>query len=1233
MPLPEMEPDRFQKLCQALLVLEYPGLRCFPVGQADGGRDATRVDPRTNGIGIFQVKSARDQGKIRDRSDWLIAAVQEELPKIDRLIARGATSYHLVTNIPGTGALDRGSIDRVNEYLASAIRIPAQCWWGDDLERRLEAHPQLKWQYPELLSGSDVIAQLLETDLSEHRVRREQALRVFMEHQSTTDSTLRFKQTDLHASLFDLFVDVFATIRTRGVNSLSESHEALLNRADIYWPPEYPPQMMLVRNSRQGHEQPVAAPHLPTATLLLNVIPVEHFRSVLEGAPGQGKSTLGQYICQVHRLRLLQRADELAALPLEHRAAPLRLPFRLDLRDFATWVRGDNPFSAESDAGLAQVRSLESLLAASVSQHSGGMAFTVDDLHAVISGRDLVLVLDGLDEVADIDVRRRVVEEVEATIGRLQSSTGSLQVLITSRPAAFANSPGFPEDRFFYLTLTSLPGSLIEKYSTQWVQARGLDDRHGAEVVHTLRTKLSEPHIRDLARNPMQLAILLGLISTRGTSLPDKRTAMYDAYMDVFFSREAEKDELVRQHRDLLLELHGYVAWYLHSRAERGETRGNIGQDVLIGLLRGYLAAEGRDPELAESLFRGAVERVVALVSRVEGTYEFEVQPLREYFCARHLYFTAPLSRVGLPERGAKPDRFDAIARNPYWLNVARFYAGCYSKGELGGLADALEALWQDPDFALTSHPRILTGFLLSDYVFAQSPLAMGRVLRDLLDGLGTRHCLGAEGLPEVLDVLPEECGRADLRRRAYGLLTDPALPNDRLRRLRRLLTANGPLRESALHWLESAGRLTGPALDRWFHIGSTLQVFGELSASEMEPLLGGVMSQRLEALVDAGDNHHYESTPDRAAEAIDLVLQMRVYGSRITARSGRAETLAFVISQLERVCMHLEAERTRGIHLGGLPPDGSGLDVASHAVVQPDWLRLTEGVVDELCNLGIRLLSDGATIWAETIDSWEMLIGKFEDQFGVTPASCALSLLAARTMRQPDIDPSNTTLAGAQSLYRKRQRAAAWRRAFGSMDRSLVLGAFLSFAPPSVVESVWNVAESEIDKLDGEEFAALWGVVRSGMFTWSRQARFTLRRMPKIEVGTPRTIRLLSLRFEDDALLAVITNAASSVRNDDEVREEEAAIRNQRLLLQQRSWSDAVPLIRDAYQSRRHFAEYAIRHLENRSLPLDKAEAVVSAAPQYPLVLVDLAESRLRDRCARSAAPVGLIAERNRWF
>jgi len=83
-----------------------------------------------------------------------------------------------------------------------------------------------------------------------------------------------------------------------------------------------------------------------------------------------------------------------------------------------------------------------SFLSALIRGQSGGAAFDVSDLHAVIRLSAVLLVLDGLDEVADIKRRTDVVNEISKGSERLNSVAASLQVVVTSRPAAFENSPG-----------------------------------------------------------------------------------------------------------------------------------------------------------------------------------------------------------------------------------------------------------------------------------------------------------------------------------------------------------------------------------------------------------------------------------------------------------------------------------------------------------------------------------------------------------------------------------------------------------------------------------------------------------------------------------------------------------------------------------------------------------------------------------------------------------------------
>ena len=137
--------------------------------------------------------------------------------------------------------------------------------------------------------------------------------------------------------------------------------------------------------------------------------------------------------------------------------------------------------------------------------------------------------------------------------------------------------------------------------------------------------------------------------------------------------------------------------------------------------------------------------------------FEFEVQPLREYFAARHLYKTAPYSPVGHARKGTRPDRFAALAHNFYWTNVTRFFCGFYDVGELASLVDGIIGLGDEDGYKLINQPRRLAMMLLSDQVFSQAPRAMKRLIAFIADEPGfqrltsvatrrSRHDMGLPG-------------------------------------------------------------------------------------------------------------------------------------------------------------------------------------------------------------------------------------------------------------------------------------------------------------------------------------------------------------------------------------------------------------------------------------------------------------------------------------------------------
>jgi hypothetical protein len=153
--------QRFQMLCQSLLISEMPNIQCYPVGMADGGRDNTGRNEKQELV-VFQVKFTAKPSAIKNPVKWITDAIDEELEKIERLQRRGAVKYYLITNLSATTSLDTGTMDKVDRYLRDNVSIEAQCWWRDDLDRRLDLNYDLKLRYPSLLSGTDLLRLVLE---------------------------------------------------------------------------------------------------------------------------------------------------------------------------------------------------------------------------------------------------------------------------------------------------------------------------------------------------------------------------------------------------------------------------------------------------------------------------------------------------------------------------------------------------------------------------------------------------------------------------------------------------------------------------------------------------------------------------------------------------------------------------------------------------------------------------------------------------------------------------------------------------------------------------------------------------------------------------------------------------------------------------------------------------------------------------------------------------------------
>jgi hypothetical protein len=887
-PYENLDAKRFQRLVQILLTTEYPHVESFPLSGPDGGRDAVEVvqqGTRLTDALIFQIKFREQQPlgvpTTSDLYSWLTGQLKEEVDKLISLKERGATKYMVISNVKATAGLGVGLRDKMNEWTEKNLPLPTTFWWRDDLDTRLPKHYDLILKFG-LFTGPEAVRAVLEarfegrTDISTPIQRSNTpssilALMSYLAEQYRLESKLRFEQADLPGSpLLDLFVDVPVAVTSFTPRKEFSSWLLRAIKDGVIQPPDLDNER--ARRSRfltSGifRRRPSKDPVSGGADLMLaQEMPKSGFRIVLEGAPGQGKSTLGQYVCQAHRIRLLNKSDDLSKLPMHHAESPVRLPIRVEFRHLAIWFSGTNPWSSESVSGnLAPhywAQSLESFIAAHVRHASGAMTFVPDDIVSILIGTPSFIFLDGLDEVADIPLREEIVEAVEASINRLGSLGADMQVLITSRPAIFLKAPGFSPKGFEYLRLETLTKRLIANYTRSWLKIREMPDEQGKEIIQVLETSLEQTHVAQLSRNPMQLAILLWLISIKGRSLPNQRTSLYEQYLTAFLDREAKNNVTVRTHRARLLEIHGFLGWVLHSRAESPDPKyagGDITEADLRTLLHSYLEHEERATDLVDELFKGA-ERVFVLVSRIEGKFEFEVQPLREFFAARYLYKTAPHSTPGAPARGTRPDRLEQLIRNPYWLNVARFFCGWYDKGELADLSRRLRDLCEDPDYKLLGYPRYLIAYILQDCTTADSQRDTRELATAMLDTLGLRLAVSPHsdlhnsfGTATNTNLLPVDCGLSQLVECLRNAITD-AGPDERRKNLARVIRMNDAPTERARWWLNRWNSDDGDRAS-WLLRGVEMDAVSHLSLEDALAVFDPATTARLDWIrcVEAG--------------------------------------------------------------------------------------------------------------------------------------------------------------------------------------------------------------------------------------------------------------------------------------------------------------------------------------------------------------------------------------------
>jgi hypothetical protein len=777
----------FQLLVDALLTQRYSDYFPLPLRQSDGGRDGVRRSGK--GLLTYQVKWSVN-GREKDPVSWLTKAVKGEDANIRARVADGATKYFLVTNVPSTGKPGTGTFDKLQtklDELGKEYGIEMACLWREAIDAMVDPSDDIKWTYADMLAGWDLIRYLID----EHfQSKRDGGLRELVRKvaaaQWDEDERVKFSQVDVDRErVADLFVDV---------------------TAERIWAPERATEFLPTSADLGG-----AASYLLRASVPFTLV---------RGAPGQGKSTLSQYVCQAHRAAFIPESERPANLPT---VTEPRFPLRFDLGEYAVWLRGVDVFDPSDAAGRAgKARpstqgTIECFVADLMTHAAGGRPVAPADVHNLLERVPTLVVLDGLDEVGSTTARTKVVKEIDHFCSRARSYTVPPRVVVTTRPSA-GELPEPSLDHFEVISLNPLDSGQRDEYLRKWCLVRNIRGRDGRTLRTTFRQKSAEPYIGELAGNPMQLTILLELLNKQGLAAPTQRTELYDDYMELLLAREANKHpDSVRKHRDELVEIVPFLGWYLQSRSEEHGLGGRMGTDDLEAAMRHFQKAYSRPENIVDELFEATTDRLWALTSKEQGIYEFEVVSLREYFAAQFLYRFA-----GEGERNFdRATVFRELLGRPYWLNTARFYGGNARGSDIYTLSAAIrDEMGTRP--AKPAHMAAWT--LLTDGVFASRPTEGSVVVEALCSDAGIPLLLKALDRKEIRQLPPlptEPTSNPTWIRLTSAISADPAdlLNAQRVRVLRELL----PLRSQFAQWwaAKMVSAIGGSAERAWLALGA----------------------------------------------------------------------------------------------------------------------------------------------------------------------------------------------------------------------------------------------------------------------------------------------------------------------------------------------------------------------------------------------------------------------------
>ena len=365
-------------------------------------------------------------------------------------------------------------------------------------------------------------------------------------------------------------------------------------------------------------------------------------KHVLLGAPGGGKSTFVNALIYAMALSYLEPNGKwLDQLPGWKLGA--LMPVRVVLRDWVNWI-------VQQKSECPNAQAMWDYINHDLEGHGFGSSF--ESLKKHLQERGGLVMLDGLDEVPDAGMQRKI---LKAVIEDFAHAAGLCRIIVTCRPYAYQKSewnlPGFAE-----ISIAPFKPEQVTSFIHNWynavVQATGMNSNLAETKANSLIAACQYPYLTPLAEQPLLLTLMATLHTSRG-NLPEDRADLYDDCVKLMLDYwqqskrvnvdghvESEKGILdaLGVSRDRLEQALDWIAFITHERQGKMRRRqygtGDFGGEELRKALAPML---GNSLDKARTVVHYVRTRSGLLVEREPDTYAFPHRTFQEFLTARYL--------------------------------------------------------------------------------------------------------------------------------------------------------------------------------------------------------------------------------------------------------------------------------------------------------------------------------------------------------------------------------------------------------------------------------------------------------------------------------------------------------------------------------------------------------------------------------------------------------------------